>query len=167
MSSDGKTPKNGSSVEFLPASRSLQKKSGGPSGQFGKLKVEAAQNKVNERADVFMDQIKSDLKSLRVAYDAVLQNPGDNNHALASIAVTAREIKGIAGTFGFDLLTQIGDSLYEFAADIDSLTDKRIKLIGSHIDAMELIIERRITGDGGPEARELLAAMGIATEKFS
>lgn len=166
MSPDDDKTGDDAPAEFLPASRKLQKKSGGPSGKFSKHKVDAAQSKIDQRAGAFMEQMRIELTKLRTAFRAVEEDHVANAESLAVIAATAREVKGMAGTFGFDLLTQIGDSLYEFAVDLKGLSEKRIKLIGSHIDAMELVIDKRITGDGGPEARELLAAMGIATDKL-
>jgi hypothetical protein len=155
------------SVEFLPASRALQRKSGGPSAKFGSMKLAAAQSKIDARAEQFMQHIEKDMHQLEEAYAKVRENPQANEEALAHIAMTAREIKGIAGTFGFGLLTQIGDSLYEFATDLHGLNSKRIELIGAHINAMKLVVTHRITGDGGEEAKTLLREMGIATDKLS
>ena len=153
-------------AQFIPASRSLQKKAGGPKGQFSKYKIEAAQAKINERADAFMAEIGVHVTKLREAY-ALLNSGGTDEKAAKAIAMHAREVKGLSGTFGFDLLTQIGDSLYEFASDLKSLNQKRIGLIGAHIDAIEFVVQHNIVGDGGQVARELLQTLGIASDKLS
>ena len=155
-------------VQFTPASRSLQKKAGGPKGKFNRFKLEAAQGKINERADQFMKEVGAEINALRSAHAQIAEKPdAADPEAAAQIALHAREVKGLAGTFGFDLLTQIGDSLYEFASDISKLDSKRIGLMGAHIDAMELVVQNKITGDGGDTARELLNTLGIATDKLS
>ncbi|MEM6904174.1 MAG: hypothetical protein AAF556_13130 [Pseudomonadota bacterium] len=168
MSDDeGNTDSVDESVEFLPASRALQKKSGGPKGRFGALKLEAAQGQIDERAEAFMSQMESEIVALKGAYDKVKDATSADANALRKIAMIAREIKGLAGTFGFDLLTSIGDSLYEFASDLPGLTQRRADLIGAHIDAIDLVITNRITGDGGEQANALLETLGIATDKLS
>ena len=167
MSTNDSKPNEQEDAQFIPASRSLQKKAGGPRGQFSKFKLEAAQAKINERADAFMSEIQAHVAKLREAHSQL--NTGDAAHKKAAddIAMHAREVKGLSGTFGFDLLTQIGDSLYEFAIDLTSLNDKRIELMGAHIDAIELVVNNRVIGDGGQIARELLDTLGIATDKLS
>ena len=167
MSTNDSNTGNEDLVQFTPASRDLQRKVGGPKGQFGKFKLEAAQSKINERAEAFMAEIQVHVTTVREAFKNLDQGDGANAEAANDIAMAAREVKGLAGTFGFDLLTQIGDSLYEFAADLKKLDGKRIELIGAHIDAMELIVQNKITGDGGDIARELLSTLGIATDKLS
>lgn len=158
---------NHESVEFLPASKKLQRKSGGPGGKFNKMKLDGAQSKIDERAEQFMIEVERYVSELRDDYAAVKSDPRANAEALARIAATAREIKGLAGTFGFQLLTAIGDSLYEFADDLDGLTEKRLELIGAHIDAMQLVVTHKITGDGGEIAKQVLRELGIATDKLS
>ena len=172
MTSGNSKPENGSSdtedmTEFTPASRTLQKKAGGPKGQFGKFKLEAAEAKIAERSDAFLAQMDGEISALRAAYSEIAQQDTADEKAASDIAMRAREVKGLAGTFGFDLLTQIGDSLYEFATELTALDAKQIELMGAHIDAMELVIQNKITGDGGDVARELLNTLGIATDKLS
>ncbi|MBV6632095.1 MAG: hypothetical protein KI792_03570 [Alphaproteobacteria bacterium] len=163
---DGKDAGSDDLVQFLPASRALQKKSGGPSGKFGDQKIEAAQDQINARADAFMTEMANELDALKAAYDKVKDAKNPDAKSLERIAMTAREIKGVAGTFGFDLLTSVSDSLYEFASDLPGLTQRRADLIGAHIDAIEVVITNRITGDGGAIAEGLLETLGIATDKL-
>ena len=86
---------------------------------------------------------------------------------LEVIEGTAHDIKGQAGTFDFPLLTLIAESLCDMLRAADTIEDRQIGLIEAHIDAIGIIVRRRIQGDGGDMGKQLLSRLQTAVRKVS
>lgn len=79
----------------------------------------------------------------------------------------AVEIKGMGGTFGYHLLTDLAKSLQDFLAQIKLPTAGECEIITIHIDAMYMLLMRRIRGQGGDLERQLLISLGYASDKIA
>ncbi|SRR5690606_36841309 len=71
----------------------------------------------------------------------------------------AHDMKGQGGTFGFPLLTELGESLCRLTAGREDAGDGEFALVRAHIDAARTIVIERIDGDGGEAGRKLLAEL--------
>lgn len=65
------------------------------------------------------------------------------------------DIKGQAGTFGYPLISHIGQHLCRMLVD-EAPPSRRIVPL---LDAMESVVDHGLTGDGGEMGRELLARL--------
>lgn len=79
----------------------------------------------------------------------------------------AIDIKGMGGTFGYHLLTDLAKSLQDFLTQIDLPTAGECDLISVHIDAMYMLLVQRIRGQGGDLERQLLINLGYASDKIA
>lgn len=79
----------------------------------------------------------------------------------------AIDIKGMGGTFGYHLLTDLAKSLEDLLARVELPTAGECRLIVVHIDAMHMLLARRIRGQGGDLERQLLINLGHAADKVS
>lgn len=77
----------------------------------------------------------------------------------------AFDIKGMAGTFGYDLLTDLAKSLQDFLASMEMPTSTEFEVVAIHIDALYLLLSSRVNGQGGDMERELLITLGYASDK--
>ena len=93
--------------------------------------------------------------------------PEDGNAKhLASINRIAHELRGQSGTFGYQLITSFGKSLYQETMDPEmKVTEGRLKLIEAHIDAIRNVFRNRITGDGGQVGLTLLHEIEDAVQR--
>jgi chemotaxis protein histidine kinase CheA len=87
--------------------------------------------------------------------------------AIATIRKTSHEIKGQGQTLGYPLLTQAGHMLHGFIERDEACATRNLDLIAAHIDFMDLIVQKEIRGDGGPEEEMLLGALDQAARKLS
>ena len=84
------------------------------------------------------------------------------------IANVAHDIKGNGGSFGYDLMTAIGGSLSTFCRAIGGsgaeIGDARLEVIRVHIDAMKMVIDHGLEGDGGETGADMVAMLARACE---
>lgn len=71
--------------------------------------------------------------------------------ALRQLFEAAHDVKGQGASFGYPLLSRIGQSLCRLGhgASYEAFPAETLKVVGAHIDAMKIILEKRIRGDGG------------------
>ena len=97
----------------------------------------------------------------------VRSDPAVFEGALAELHAASFELKGQAGTFGYTIITDIGESLCRFISTIESPDADRLDVLQVHVDALRLVIRERMQGDGGKPGRQLLASLQVAVDKVS
>ena len=68
--------------------------------------------------------------------------------ATQSLYAVAHNIKGQGSSFGFQLMTRLGDSLCRLTRGKRPFSDADLNLVASHLDAMRLVLTQEIRGDG-------------------
>jgi len=79
----------------------------------------------------------------------------------------AIDVKGMGGTFGYHLLTDLGKSLQDFLSQIDLPTASEFEIVAIHVDAIYMLLAQRIRGQGGDLERQLLINLGYAADKIA
>ena len=75
---------------------------------------------------------------------------GDARVALArEIHGVAHNIKGQGTSFGYALMTRLGQSLCQLTRRKPAFSDADLDLVNAHIEAMRLVLTKEIRGDGG------------------
>ena len=85
--------------------------------------------------------------------------------AIDKIYLISHDVRGMAGSYDYPLLTRIGSSLcrlIEGASDLDPL---ELEVIELHIGAMRVVLAKRMTGDGGTAGRVLAEGIEAAAQK--
>ena len=75
-------------------------------------------------------------------------------------------MKGQGGTFGYQLITDFAEGLYNFTSTGAGLSDSHVEIIKAHIDAMRVVIRERIDGDGGEIGSELKKGLEASVAKY-
>ncbi|HEY9079882.1 Hpt domain-containing protein [Magnetovibrio sp.] len=137
---------------------------GGP----GAVDLEAlakAEEVIANLADDYLDWVKEDLVRLEAAYEKLKTQGGDDAANLESVFQIAHDMKGQGGSFGYDLMTAIGDQLCRLVEKMDTVGPRQLNMIRVHIDAMRVIITKGLKGDGGNEGRQLLMGLTLVGDK--
>ena len=92
------------------------------------------------------------LQNLQARFAAGAE-PGET---LAEIFQLAHELRGQAGTFGYDLLSRVGNLLCRYAERGDIGSARGASVLKALIDALAAILARKAEGDGDALGRELL-----------
>ena len=127
------------------------------------------------RAEQALSELKADYfgvvdpeaEKLAQICRKVRTEPAAFEGTLAELHAACFELKGQAGTFGYTLITDIGESLCRFISTIDSPDADRLDVLQVHVDALRLVIRERMQGDGGAPGRHLLTSLQSAIDKIA
>jgi chemotaxis protein histidine kinase CheA len=124
-------------------------------GQSLDARIAAAQAAVAELGKQYLPWVRDDLVKAREAL-AAIRAGGDQAQPINDIFMVAHNIKGQAGSFGFDLLSAIGDLLCTLTRERKSANEGYIAVLTAHLDALDFVVAREISGNGGDEGIKLL-----------
>ena len=69
------------------------------------------------------------------------------------------------GTFGYSLITEFANALYDFADDSSHVLDVHLDIIKAHIDVIQVALAGGLKGDGGDTGKELKTMLSLAIQK--
>lgn len=76
---------------------------------------------------------------------------------------TIHDLKGQGSTFGYPLITEIGNHLCRYIEKQNTFNQNVLLIIQKHLDVLELILRNHLKDDGGQQGKELKKS--IFTEK--
>lgn len=160
--SDDKTPQ----AQVINPPQTLQGKveKGGP-GAVDLEALAAAEDVIANLADDYMDWVREDLTKMEKAFEALQSGEGDAMDILEKVFQVSHDMKGQGGSFGYDLITAVGDHLCRLVEKMDSVGPREVEMVRVHIDAMRVIITKELKGDGGDEGRQLLMGLQLVGDK--
>ncbi len=109
--------------------------------------------------------VRGDLARLKESLRKLEEARGDEAAVLEHRAVlrtVAHDMASVAGTFGYDLVTSIGRQLCDYLDALDLREPVNVALVDIHARALETVVTRQISGDGGALGREIMNAFGTA-----
>ena len=152
--------------EIITPPSNLQNKvqKGGP-GAVDLDAIARAEKVIANLADDYINWAKEDLVKLENAYSKLKEGKGDQKELLLGVFNVAHDMKGQGGSFGFELMTAVGDKLCRLVEKLDKVGPKEIEKIRIYVDAMQVIISRGLKGDGGKEGQQLLMGLEVMVQK--
>lgn len=153
-------------VEIISPAGALAAKVGrdGPDAEELLARADAEIEKLIEG---YAERTAGTLGVLTEALASARSDTADRPGHVERIFALTHDIKGQAGTFGFELATEVADSQCRFIAQMDAAGDRELDLIGTHVGALNAIIRNGIRGDGGDTGREIIAALDAAIGRSS
>ncbi|MBV6633918.1 MAG: hypothetical protein KI792_12910 [Alphaproteobacteria bacterium] len=156
--------------EVIPAQGDLKMRMGGRPGRRGRISeevIENAERAIGKLGDNYIEVARSSVATLIGQFNAVKQPEcPDLPGAIMQVAMTAREVKGQAKTCGYDLLTEVANSLYKFLSEREALTPLEIKFAEAHLGVMQNVVAHDLRGNGGPVGTELARSLAVAKQKL-
>lgn len=155
-------------LEIITPPTSLKSKvrEGGP-GAVDLETLERAEKVIASMADSYLEWVQEDLTRLDNCYKAMQEAEPPRKKAADGLFQVAHDIKGQGGCFGYDLMTVIGNELCRLLERQDSFGSAEMQAIKVHIDAMKLVIQNSMTGDGGPNGQALVAGIRQVGDKLN
>lgn len=124
-----------------------------------------AESVITNMAGEYLEWVEKDLANIEAAWDR-LHAAGDiSKEHLDRIYQVSHDIKGQGGSFGYPLMTLVGDRLCRFIEHLDDPGPKESEVIRLHIAAMRVVISRRIQGQGEASGAQLLTGLDQVTQK--
>lgn len=132
-------------------------------GDFECGALERAQAAVDSLKEVYVtDWGPAALAEMR---EALASAGGDRAGGFQTLYRLAHDMKGQGGTFGFPLLTLIGEALCRLTADRCDASEGELSVLAAHLEAARHIIAERIEGDGGAEGDRLMRDLQVLTRR--
>ena len=128
--------------------------------------IEKAEEAIASMADSYLDTVADDLRKIDEAFEKLEAATGDRKEELMGVFQTALVLKGQGGSFGYDLMTTIGNELCRLIEKLDKAGPKEVEAIKLHIDSMKLVIGNDIKGDGGDTGEKMLTGLQQVCDKL-
>ena len=127
-----------------------------------------AEMSIKDMQGDYLVWVKDDIEKLQGAYNKAAKDSGNRAAAQEEVYGFTHDIKGQGGSFGYPLMTAIGDQLCKFMEGIDAtLNDAQLEVVKVHIDTMQLVIMEKMEGDGGKAGERLLMGLSAVTSKVT
>lgn len=144
-------------TEIIRPSRHISKKvpkTGGPKPDVAILR---ALNAAEDLMEQYQGWAVDDLSKLWQQFQELAHEESRELAAGEIIEMfnVSHEIRGQGGTFGFPLISVIGDSLCKFLEDRKQLTAVELEVIRVHILAMKAVFRQELRGPQTPLRRDL------------
>ena len=112
---------------------------------------EKAMDVLNNLAKDYEVWVQSDLQNLKNAYQKAEQKSENERSDIMMHEVfkIAHDMKGQGATFGYDLITDIGNHLCRYIEKQTKFEGPQMLTVKTHIDVLDEILNTHLTGDGG------------------
>lgn len=127
--------------------------------------IERAEQAIKAMEKDYAVWVQEDLASLEEAFRRACAAPADQSAEMRTMFRIALDMKGQGASFGYQLITQIGDTLAAFLENRSSLAGLDCEVVAAHIATMRAVFAREVRGDGGAIGRELVASLHKLIEK--
>lgn len=154
-------------VEFIDNPNPLRAKVKVKAGADAAGLIAQAEESVKKLGAEFETIFTDSVLTLASAMTEVRQTGMTREHGLIRMRRLLHDLRGQAGTFGYPLVSQVGDSACKFIDLSEDIGDTEVEVLGMHIDALKAICQAKIKGDGGPVGRELMSGLRKVILKYN
>jgi len=154
-------------VEFVDNPNPLRSKVKVKAGADAAALIAQAEQSVKKLGDEFETIFVDSVAALAAAMTEVRKSGMAREHGLIAMRRLLHDLRGQAGTFGYPLVSQVGDSACKFIDLSDDIGETEVEVIRMHVDALKAISQARIKGDGGPIGQELMSGLRKVILKYN
>jgi hypothetical protein len=163
-------------VEFIQPPNNLREKQkkAGVALSFDSKAVEQAEAAIRRSVEDYFVSIAEDMTKLQRYYDLAISEPEKRNAHVEDLHGVAQAITGQGTSFGYPLITGLGSQLCHYIEDhIFPVAGERIpteaelNVVKVHMEAIRLVIQQKMEGDGGPVGQKLVAGLGAVIKKVT
>ena len=114
---------------------------------------------LDDLAKDYVVWVQQDLKNLEDVYSQACNASGDDRDKIVrqTLFRIAHDMKGQGATFGYDLITDIGNHLCRYIERQEKFEAPEMDAIKVHVESLRQIIDQKLIADGGQVGQELKA----------
>ncbi|NQU57426.1 MAG: Hpt domain-containing protein [Rhodospirillales bacterium] len=139
---------------------------GGP-GAVDMAAIERAEAVISGMANDYLNWVEEDLVKIANAQKDLKANRDDSKNRLDKVFQVAHDMKGQGGSFGYDLMTILGNDLCRFIEGKETASDIDVEVIDLYINTMQIVISKRMSGDGGAAGNQVLTGLAAVVAKIT
>lgn len=156
------------SVRIRPPKLLLHKVTESGPGVVTEAVLNKGQAAIDAKADGYPAEARLDLVTLQQLVD-LLVKPELTDKQRAAVMERLHKVtykmKGQGGTFGYPMITAIAHHLYVMSRAVKTSNERICEAIQVHIDAMQLILNRRLAGST-PQGQEIVQGLNAVVVKL-
>ena len=107
----------------------------------------------------YTEWARIDVNNTQTLLDAAKKGADRQREQLDLLYAAMHNIKGQGSSFGYPLVTRIGQSLCRLIAPGRALDEAGLKIAQAHLDALKLVLDQKIAGKGGEVGDKLAARL--------
>ena len=158
-------------VRFYRFQNRLKEKAAGAAGFKGTGEIpaellEQAEAALEKMSEDYPDWVSKLIESMGELHRRCVDTPEKRRSYFEDLRGVAHDMRGQGGTFGYPLISEMAESLYQFTGPNSGMSDNHVEIIKAHIDAMRAVIKNRIKGDGGDVGTQLMNGLQAAIKKY-
>ena len=111
----------------------------------------------------YTEWARIDVNNTQALLDAAKKGTAGQRDQLDLLYAAMHNIKGQGTSFGYPLVTRIGQSLCRLIAPGRALDEAGLKIAQAHLDALKLVLDQKIAGKGGEVGDKLAARLESLT----
>jgi len=154
-------------VEFIDNPNPIAKKVRVEHGRDPSTLIAKADRSVRKLDGEFDEIFTNDVEVLSAAMADVKAGGERRKTGVKTLRRTLHDLRGQAGTFGYPLVSQVGDSACKFIDLSAAIEDTEIEVLGMHVDALKAISATKMKGDGGAIGAELMDGLKKVILKYN
>lgn len=155
-----------SDSQIIQVPHTLKKaKIGSGPGKLDTKAIARAETAVKEMAKGYTKWAQEDVSALETALGEARATPGDQAQAIRTMFRIALDMKGQGTSFGYRLITEVGNSLASFIEERKMLSAFDQEVVTAHIAAMRAIFAEKARDDGGATGHELVEGLHRLVQK--
>jgi len=152
-------------LEFITPPNTLKAKVS-IGGAVDESTLRRAEEAIAGLSDEYLEWVQQDIKRIETACRDLKKGGGDREKKLQEVFHVAHDIKGQGGSFGYDLMTIIGNQICRLIDKAEADDPHLIGALDVHVDAMKLIITSKLKDDGGRDGDLILAGLQKVCNKI-
>lgn len=154
--------------EYIYPPNSLKSKITVDASTVDMVAIKQADMAIEDMAGEYLEWVKDDIANLQGAYEQALADPSNGSGAKDDIYGFAHDIKGQGGSFGYPMMTAVGNHLCKFIEGIPGdLSPAQLTVIKVYVDTLRVVIQERMTGNGGKAGERLLMGLDAVVAKVT
>lgn len=154
---------NGKTFKVHQANRTLQARIG--TGTLDEKAVERSQNVMDQNQVDFGPMAQGFLDELKDAIQALKDNP-DINDPIQTMVTPVMQLKANASTFRYTLVSNLANIMLNFLEAIKKVDGDVLAIVDAHRQSLQLIVTKKITGDGGPVGKQMQEELQSACQRY-
>jgi hypothetical protein len=151
-------------VEIIKATRELQQRVG--SGVIDAAVITRCQDTIDKTTSDFGPVARAFLQQLDTAVGLARDPNINDDMRISGMTKPVMELKANAKMFRYDLVTMLANIMLGFLEAIPKLDNDSVEIVAAHHRTLCAIIERKMTGDGGPNGRLLQQELQDACNRY-